>query len=182
MSDPVYGDEATAISGIGQGNGLGPALWALISSIVFKMCKARGHGMNLLTPISKNIISFMGFAFVDDADLIAGAEDVNTSGATMIARFQAMMTCWNGGIRATGGLIAPEKTRWFLLSFFWDGTDWQYHTKDSLPGDIYLPDINGDLYTVTREEPTSAFVLLSFNNPLSGGDAATGEVLSLIHI
>ena len=49
--------------------------------------------MNLLTPISKNVISFMGFAFVDDADPIAGAEDVNTSGATMIARFQAMMTC-----------------------------------------------------------------------------------------
>ena len=74
--------------------------------------------MNLLTPISRNVISFMGFAFVDDADLIAGAEDVNTSGATMIARFQAMMTCWNDGIRAICGLIAPEKTRWFLLSFF----------------------------------------------------------------
>ena len=119
VSAPVYGDEARAISSIGQGNGLSPVLWALISSIVFKMCKACGHGMNLTTPISKNVISFMGFAFVDEADLIAGAEDVNTPGATMIARFQAMMTCWNGGIRATGGLIAPEKTRWFLLSFFW---------------------------------------------------------------
>ena len=60
---------------------------------------------------------------------------------------------------------------------FWDGTDWQYHTKDSLPGDIFLPDKNGDFYTVTREEPTSAFVSLGFNNPLSGGDAATGEVI-----
>ena len=26
VSAPVYGDEATTISGIGQGNGLGPAL------------------------------------------------------------------------------------------------------------------------------------------------------------
>ena len=95
----------------------------------------------------------------------------------MIARFQAMINCWNGGICATGGLIAPEKTRWFLISFFWDGTDWQYHTKDSLPGDIFFPDKNGDLYTVTREEPTSAFVSLCFDNPLSGGDAATGEVI-----
>ena len=43
---------------------------------------------------------------------------------------------------------------------------------------IFLPaDINGDLYTVTREEPTSAFVSLGFNKPLSGGDAATGEVI-----
>ena len=75
------------------------------------MCKARGHGMNLTIPISKHVISFMGFAFVDDVDLIPGADDVDTSGATIIARFQAMMTCWNGGIRATGELIAPEKTR-----------------------------------------------------------------------
>ena len=93
VSDSVYGDEETAISSIGQGNDLGPALWALISSIIFKMCKARGHGMNMTTAISKQEISFMGFAFVDDADLVTGAEDVNTSGATMIARFQAMMTC-----------------------------------------------------------------------------------------
>ena len=117
VSAPLYGDEETTISGISQGNGLGPALWALIGSIIFKMCKARGHGMNLTTPISKKEILFMRFAFVDDADLVSGAEDINTSGATMIARFQAMMTCWNGGIRSTGGLIAPEKTRWFLLSF-----------------------------------------------------------------
>ena len=94
--------------------------------------------MNLTTPISKHVISFMGFAFVDDADLIAGGEDVNTSGATMIARFQAMMTCWNGGIRATGRLIAPKKTRWFLLSFFWAGLDWQYHTEILSQGTSYF--------------------------------------------
>ena len=29
VSSPVYGDEETAISGIGQGNGLGPALYQL---------------------------------------------------------------------------------------------------------------------------------------------------------
>ena len=41
--------------------------------------------MNMTTAISKQEISFMGFAFVGDADLVTGAEDVNTSGATMIA-------------------------------------------------------------------------------------------------
>ena len=56
VSAPVYGEEKTAISGIGQGNGLNPALWALIISIIFKMCKARGHGMNMTTAFSKQEI------------------------------------------------------------------------------------------------------------------------------
>ena len=56
--------------------------------------------MTVLTPISKHEISLLGFAFVfvDDADLVTGADDVHTIGTTMIARFQALMTCWNGGI------------------------------------------------------------------------------------
>ena len=43
------------------------------------------------------------------------------------------------------------------MSSFWDGTGWQYKTKDSLPGDITLPDKDGNLYTVSREEPTTVF-------------------------
>ena len=32
-----------------------------------------------------------------------------------------------------------------------------YHTKDSLPGDITLPDKDRNVYTVSREEPSKAF-------------------------
>ena len=53
VSAPVYSNEDSAIAGIGQGNGLGPALWALISTIIIKMCKAKGHGMTIVTSISK---------------------------------------------------------------------------------------------------------------------------------
>ena len=38
--------------------------------------------------------------------------------------------------------------------------DWANHTKETLPGDISLPDKNGELYTVTRDEPTSAHTSL----------------------
>jgi hypothetical protein len=38
-SDWVYGDKDIPILGCRQGNGLGPALWALISTKVIKMCE-----------------------------------------------------------------------------------------------------------------------------------------------
>ena len=79
----------------------------------------------------------------------------------MIRKMQALMTDWCGCIRATGGFIASTKTRWFLISFFWNGNDFEYETKDSLPGSITLPDKDGQLYTVNREEPITAFESLS---------------------
>ena len=90
---------------------------------------------------------------MDDADLVSAANDVHTSGEEMIAKMQALMTDWCGGIRATGGLIAAAKTRWFLLCSYWDGQDWQYHTKESMSGEITLPDKDGNMYTASREEP-----------------------------
>ena len=54
--------------------------------------------MKVTTPISKQDVSLLGFAFVDNADLVSGANDVHTIGATMIACFQVIITCWNGGI------------------------------------------------------------------------------------
>ena len=105
------------------------ALYALISTIIIKMCKAKGHSMKVTTPISKEDISLLGFAFVNNDELVSDVNDIHRTGTTMIARFQALMTCWNGGIWATGGLIAPEKTQWFFTAFFWDGLDWAYHER-----------------------------------------------------
>ena len=82
------------------------------------MCKVKGYGMNVTTPISKQDDSLLGFAFVDNLDLVSGANDVHTAGTTMITHFEALMISWNGGIRTTDGLIVPEKTHWFLIALF----------------------------------------------------------------
>ena len=105
---------------------------------------------------------------MDDADLVSADNDVHTTGEEMIVKMQALMTDWCGGIRATGGLIAAAKTRWFLLCSYWDGQDWQYHTKESLPGEITLPDQDGNLYTVSREEPSATFESLGLRGNLEG--------------
>ena len=57
------------------------------NSITIKMCKVRGHGMNVTTPISKQEVSLLGFEFVNNVDLIYCANNVYTTGTTMIVCF-----------------------------------------------------------------------------------------------
>ena len=57
VSDPIYGNEETALSGISQGNSFGPAIWALINSIIIKICKAKGHSIKVTTLISNRMYS-----------------------------------------------------------------------------------------------------------------------------
>ena len=86
VSQPVYGnkDEDKPIARIGQGDGLGPSLWCLISTIIIKTCKRKGHRIIITTPISKKEVSLLGFAFVDDADLVTTANNAYTSSMEMI--------------------------------------------------------------------------------------------------
>ena len=90
-----------------------------MSSVVIDMCKEAGHGIEIATAITKMILSLMGFAFVDNADLAQAAPDHETSGEEMINDIQEFMRRWEGSIRASGGAICPNKTKWFLIDYVW---------------------------------------------------------------
>ncbi len=75
----AYGDSTSTyggpgwikpMHGIGQGNGGGPPIWAVISSTLLDILRSKGYGLKLLTPISHTPISFVGYSFVDDTDII----------------------------------------------------------------------------------------------------------------
>ena len=88
-SGPVYGNELIPLSGIGQGNGLGPTLWALISSKLFLMMERAGHGVRLTSALTNAVISLVGFAFVDDTDLFY--TNPPTSEVTLPVGFQTAL-------------------------------------------------------------------------------------------
>jgi len=56
--------------GIGQGNGAGPAIWAVVSTPILDILRSMGFGFSYIIPISDHFIRFVGFAFVDDTDLL----------------------------------------------------------------------------------------------------------------
>ena len=98
VSGPVYRNKVIPVARCGQGNGVGPTLWALISSIVIKLCKDAGHRIEISTAITKMVLTLICFAFVDDADLAQAASEQDTSGEEMIDEFQNFMKRWGGGI------------------------------------------------------------------------------------
>jgi hypothetical protein len=103
---------------------------------------------------------------------------VNTKGEEMVESFHRFMNRWNGGLRATGGLIAAAKTRWFLVDFKWLGSDYEYRTIADMPGNITLPDENGQEYVVAREEVSTAFESLGVWLALDGNQEKLKEVLT----
>jgi hypothetical protein len=56
--------------GICQGNGAGPAIWAVVSTPLLNLLHSKGFGLSFISPISRNHTSFVGYSFVDDTDLI----------------------------------------------------------------------------------------------------------------
>ena len=54
----AYGGKEDNSNGAGQGNGLGPALWALISTKIIDAMRRAGHGITFVTALTKSIIAF----------------------------------------------------------------------------------------------------------------------------
>jgi hypothetical protein len=45
-------------------------------------------------------------------------------------------------LKATGGALVPEKSYWYLIDFIWTGEKWRYVTKEDMPGDILINNID----------------------------------------
>ena len=64
--------------GLLQGNGASPTSWVIISAPMIEMMRAAGNGGHFASAISNQRSHVVGFAFVDDTDLIQMRLDDNT--------------------------------------------------------------------------------------------------------
>ena len=105
--------------GNGQGNGSGPALWNGISSPLFDILREQNYGVHLKAPISEHSLHITGFGFVDDADLIQGAEKGQKI-IDLLRKSQGMLTLWEEILRVTGGALdIKDKSDWTMISYKW---------------------------------------------------------------
>jgi hypothetical protein len=86
-------------------------------------------------------VQFVGYSFVDDADLIQTARKGESS-KEVVAALQHSVDTWEGGLQATGGEIVPE-TFWYLVDFEWVAGKWYYRAIKDTPYDVFVKDITG---------------------------------------
>ena len=62
--------DPTPYQGVLQGNGAAPATWVIISSPLLQMLKSAENGGHFISPITKEYSHSVGYAYVDDTDLL----------------------------------------------------------------------------------------------------------------
>ena len=146
-SDESFGGEAwrelEALMGVGQGNGAGPAIWAVISTIFFDTLRKNGFGALLLAPFSKVNVNLAGFGFVDDTDLLQTGLDTDEYW-DIAAKLQASVQLWEKCTEVSGGCLVPEKSWWTLVDFTWTNGNWDY-SKDMDDVYVSVKDSGGNL-------------------------------------
>ena len=138
------------IQGVGQGNGAGPQIWAVVSTLVFNMLQSLGFGAHLKAMISGDQLEFVRFAFVDDADLVEIARSTVETFQEVAGRMQRSLTAWEGGLRATGGAIIPEKSHWYLIDFAWTDGQWRYASMEETEAGLVVRDCDGNMKTIEQ--------------------------------
>jgi hypothetical protein len=127
------------LQGICQGNGAGPAMWLILSSLMAKIYSDEGHGSFLTSPITKEVAKFMRQIFVDDTDLLKflqGLYDIQE----LMDSAQQDLDKWTELLIATGGALNPDKCYWYLVQYKCVNGIWEHDHDGSYKMSIPLPD------------------------------------------
>jgi hypothetical protein len=158
------------IHGIGQGDGAGPAIWAVVSSPLLNVLRKQGFRCEILCPLSSEYFRFVGYAFVNNTDIIHSALNENPDLAR--TQLQAAIDTWEMSLKATCGAIIPEKTVWWLVCFNWSGSDWSYARIQDQPGEFYVSDVINERKVIKSLEPHQTYETLGvFLSPDGNLDA-----------
>ena len=179
-SDDYYGGGEVGLPFQGgcQGNGGAPALWIAISVILIRVLKKHGHVVEWKSAISGVVVMLIGFLFVDDTDLIVMAQNTETNPEEVMTMMQHNITEWYQALRHSGGALHPGKCSWYLMAYTWRPCGkWEFHSKESLPGTIVVPALDGTPTIIERHEPSEPTTAVGVTQAMDGSMQAQLEVL-----
>jgi Reverse transcriptase (RNA-dependent DNA polymerase). len=106
--------------GVLQGNGAGPTIWTIISSVLFSILRDKNFHNTFTSVIQKIQLKLAGFAYVDDTDLI----QIGNKMVVAVRRMQRLLNFWTSLIEVTGGLLAPEKCWTYMVDYIFRKGKW----------------------------------------------------------
>ena len=162
-------------SGICQGNGAGPAIWALVSSPLLQMLREAGYGAKIHSAIGSTFLHLSGFAFVDDADTVQTGQLGETTEQIM-QKAQAQLTLWEEGIRATGGGIEGTKSDFAIMNYKWEEGRWTYEKKQERHK-LTVPDGQGGMEELKQLDVAEARRTLGVWQATDGNETKQTEVM-----
>ncbi len=149
----LYGDStisegnkvwAVLVAGIGQGNGAGPQIWAVISTPILDLIQKEGYRAAFKVAVSRDQIQFVGYSFMDNTDLIQTRPTITSTMGDTLPLMQAALDLWNNGLSATGGALVPEKSFWYVIDFKWRSGHWSYMSKQTAVEPLEMNDHAGN--------------------------------------
>ena len=160
--------------GAGQGNGAAPQLWAIVSSKMFEMLHTLGLASTIIRPISGIDMAIVGFAYVDNSDLIAYSRTHNVQ--QTVQKMQKVVNAWEKAAKVTGGAIAPLKCWWYLVFFEWDAeNNWFYGDNNKYK--LTALDASDKCHELTYLKPHQAQEMLGVHIAPDGNNTDQVETL-----
>ena len=88
--------------------------------------------------------------FVDDADLVEIVRSTVETVQEVAGLMQGSLMAWEGGLRATGVAIVPEKTQRYLIDFVWTDGQWKYASMEETEAGLVVRDCGGNMKMIER--------------------------------
>jgi hypothetical protein len=120
ISDEFYANcQAFPIYGTGQGSGNSPAIWCIVSSVLFACHQDQGHGAYFCTPDKQMSVSLSMIGFVDDSTGQVNEFELDTQPTPEFLRkiMQTDAQLWSDLLWLSGGLLELGKCSFHQIHF-----------------------------------------------------------------
>ena len=119
------------------------------------MMRKDNLGAHFIIPLTHEKITFVGCSFVDDTDLVYSSFNSEDSLEDITNQMQLAINTWEGGLRATGGALVPEKSWVYPIKYIWDDKgDPKLETISNIDVAFHVKNAQQEIKSLTLTSPT----------------------------
>jgi hypothetical protein len=143
--------------GLGQGNGMAPSGFSVVSSLMVGAFTRLGHASSFAGVWTGILFTLAAIIYVDDTDLLLRASSRDISDGQFYNECQTAVTDWGHIVLASGGYLKAAKCFWYMMSWKWVRGVPQLRSLQQLPKyELYIPQKVGAPATVSLRDVSDA--------------------------